>query len=122
MNYTKQARLLNFYRLLQPKFKLYRTYFFKVRKVYEKVKREQHLKKDRSSKGGRFWNIKTLTQQTKRRLLLRCPLPYSIYKHQTFAKKTPEGVAGVWEKGSRGIPLQADKETFKRGLYLCLLF
>lgn len=35
------------------KFKRSRTYFFKVRKVYEKVRIEQHLKKDRSSKGER---------------------------------------------------------------------
>lgn len=49
---------MNVPRLLQPKFSHYRTYFFKVRKVYERVKREQHLKKDRTSKGGKGWGYK----------------------------------------------------------------
>jgi len=26
-------------------------------------------------------------------------MPYSISKHNTFAKKTPEGVAGAGERG-----------------------
>ena len=43
--------LLNFNRLLQPKVKLYVTYFFKVRMFYERFKSEQHLKKDRTTKG-----------------------------------------------------------------------
>ena len=43
--------LLNFNRLLQPKVKIYLTYFFKVRMFYERFKSEQHLKKDRTTKG-----------------------------------------------------------------------
>ena len=38
-------------RLLQPKVKIYLTYFFKVQIIYERFKSEQHLKKDRTTKG-----------------------------------------------------------------------
>lgn len=83
---------------------------------------EHAIKKAGISKGGKVGDIKTLTQQTKRRLLLRCQCLTAFPSTTHLQKKTPEGVAGAWGKGSRGIPLQADRETLKRGLYLCLLF
>ena len=56
------------------------------------------LKKDRTSKGGKVGDIKTLTQQTKRRLLLRCQC-LTAFPSTTHLQKTPEGVAGVGERG-----------------------
>lgn len=75
-----------------------------MRKVYEKVKREQHLKKDRRSKGGKVGDIKTLTQQTKRRLLLRWICLTAFTRTTHLQKKTPEGVAGGAKRGIRGSP------------------
>lgn len=87
---------------MQPKFKLYRTYFFKVRKVYEKVKREQHLKKDRSSKGGKVLEYKDANAINGKDVY--CFAVLVATSHHTFAKKTPEGVAGGAKRGIRGSP------------------
>lgn len=70
------------------------------------------LKKDRTSKGGKVGNIKTLTQQTKRRLLLRCQCLTAFPSTTHLQKKPCWSQAGI-KKATR------IKLTFILELELC---
>ena len=66
-----------------------RTYFFKVRKVYEKVKREQHLKKDRRSKGGKGWGYKDANATNKKTFVANAGYALQHLLGQYICKKNP---------------------------------
>ena len=68
-----------------------------MRKVYEKVKREQHLKKDRSSKGGKVLEYKDANAINGKDVY--CFAVLVATSHHTFAKKNPRRSGGGCKKG-----------------------
>ena len=73
-----------------------------MRKVYEKVKREQHLKKDRSSKGGKVLEYKDANAINGKDVY--CFAVLVATSHHTFAKKKPRRSGGGAKRGIRGSP------------------
>ena len=72
------------------------------------------LKKDRTSKGGKVGDIKTLTQQTKRRLLLRCQCLTAFTSTTHFQKKPLKEWQGLG-KGVKGISPYKRQRHPKKG-------
>lgn len=80
--------------------------------------RIEHAIKKLGDQRGKGWGYKDANATNKKTFVATLSMPYSICKHNTFAKKTPEGVAGVGKRGQGESPCKPIKKPLK-GVFIC---